>query len=135
MLKLLVSEVCAVHVINLQFPEVYHMLVLSQSCDIDNDIDSIYDIYIVVNVPAKAQARRKLVLPPGLSILLHHRSPSDIRPSAVVHGHNLPHRPPQAVSVCINRYSYRVPEFATEIAIFQDDFSSNIDSFPAIGVI
>ena len=99
------SEVYAIHVTNLYFPDVYNLLVLSQSCDIDNDIDSIYDIYIVVNVPAKAQARRKLVLPPGLSILLHHRSPSDIHLSSVVHGHNLPHRPPQALSVCITPYS------------------------------
>ena len=81
------------------------MLVPSQSCDVDNDIDSVCDIYIVVNVPAKARARRKLVLPLGLSILLHHRSPSDIRLSAVVHGHTLPVCPPQAVSFCINRYS------------------------------
>ena len=51
------------------------------------------------------QARRKLVLPPGLSILLHHRSPSDIRPSAVVHGHTLPFCPPQVVSFRINPYS------------------------------
>lgn len=46
-----------------------HKLVISRSLShagavpsraVDNDIDSIRDIYIVVNVPAKAQARRKL---------------------------------------------------------------------------